>query len=268
MKNEKLQLKIKKLENILRPLKSVVVAYSGGVDSTYLLKMAVDTLGKNNVLAVIAKSKTYPRRELIGAESLVKKMRIPYKIISTKEIDIDGYRRNPVNRCYYCKKELMQRLKQIAKRGGFKNVTDGTNYDDRLDVRYGKRALEELGVKSPLFIAKLTKDDIRGGSKALGLPTYDKPSFACLASRIPYRSTITKKRLDRIDGAESYLQKLGFRQVRVRDYDALARIEVDNADIKKFLRLDLNKICRYLNRLGYRYITLDLAGYRMGSMNP
>ena len=259
--------KIQKLKKVLKALDSVVIAYSGGVDSTFLLKVALGVLGRDKVLAVIAKSETYPKREFKNAVALTKKIGVQHKVISTKEIDIKGYRANPVNRCYYCKKELMRRLKSIARQKRFRHVADGTNYDDRLDTRYGTKALKELGVKSPLFIAKITKDDIRKTSKKLGLPTYDKPSFACLASRIPYHSTITKKRLNKIDKAETYLQKLGFRQVRVRDYENLARIEVEKEDIKKFLRLDLNKVNSYFKRLGYRYVTLDLAGYRTGSMN-
>jgi len=259
--------KIKKLERILRSLESAVIAYSGGVDSTFLLKIAIDTLGKENVLAVIAKSETYPSRELKNAKLLAEDIGANYKVISTKEIDIKGYRENPINRCYFCKKELMKRLKEIAVKNRLENVIDGTNYDDRLDIRYGKKALVELGIKSPLFEAKITKNDIRSLSKELGLPTYNKPSFACLASRIPYNSIITKDRLKRIERAEDYIKKLGFKQVRVRDYDNLARIEVEKNEIKKFLRRDTGKIQKRFNNLGYRYVTLDLEGYRTGSMN-
>ena len=259
--------KIGKLKQLLKSLKSVIVAYSGGVDSTFLLKMAVDTLGKDNVLAVIAKSETYPKREYESAVRLARQMRAPFKVISTKEIDIKGYRKNPVNRCYYCKRELMQRLKSMAKKMKFENVIDGTNYDDRLDTRYGSKALRELGVKSPLHEAKITKADIRKFSKKLRLSTHSKPSFACLASRIPSGSIITKKRLERVDRSEEFLQNLGFRQVRVRDYEDIARIEVEKAEIRKFLRLNLSEITRCFNKLGWRHVTLDLAGYRTGSMN-
>lgn len=248
-------------------MRKVVVAYSGGVDSTFLLKMACDALGRENVLAVIAKSETYPERELKSAKRLAREIGAPYRVISTKEINIKGYSRNPVNRCYFCKRELMGRLKKIAEEKSFFHVIDGSNYDDRHDVRYGEKALKNLGIKSPLAAAHIGKDEIRRLSMRLGLMTHDKPSFACLASRIPHGSRITKKRLLRIDRAEEYLRGLGFRQVRVRDYGDMARIEVEKVEIKKFLKQDLDKISRRFRNLGYKHTSIDLSGYRTGSMN-
>jgi len=259
--------KLVKLKKILKSFGSVVVAFSGGVDSTFLLRTALDVLGRRKVVAVIAKSETYPKSELKEALKFVKANDIDCKVINTYELKIKGYKNNPVNRCYFCKKELFSKLSDIKKKLTFNEVLDGTNYDDRLDIRHGRQARDELAVKSPLEKAKITKDDIRRYSKKIGLPTYNKPSFACLASRFPYELPITKRKLERVDKAEKYLKKCGFTQVRVRDYNGLARIEVYKSEIRKFLTADLNSICRYLQSIGYKYVTLDLEGYRTGSMN-
>ena len=259
--------KIKKLKKVLRSFGDVVIAFSGGVDSTFLLATAIESLGKNNVIAVIARSETYPESEFKEAIRFVKSRGIPHKVIFTSELNIAGFKSNPIDRCYFCKKELFSKLLEIKSKAGFEKVIDGTNYDDRLDIRHGSRARRELGVESPLEQAKITKDDIRKCSKKMGLATYNKPSFACLASRFPYHMPITLQKLRRIEKAEQYLKKQGFKQVRVRDYSDLARIEVYKEELKLFLKKDLERIAKYFKSQGYQYVTLDLEGYRTGSMN-
>lgn len=258
--------KISRLEKILKGLKSVVVAYSGGLDSTFLLKFAVDALGRDNVLAVTARSKTYPASEYREAKDLAKKIGARMVTISTDELKDRRFKTNPVNRCYYCKSELFCKLSDIAKRNKKTAVLDGTNRDDLKDIRHGRKAASEYGVRSPLLEAGLTKNDIRVHSKRLGLSTHDKPSFACLASRIPFGSAISAGNLARIDKAEGLLKKLGFRQVRVRLHGDIARIEIDKIDIPRALK-SANMIVKNIKKLGFVYVTLDLAGYRTGSMH-
>lgn len=260
--------KLSKLKSILKSFRCVVVAYSGGVDSTFLLKMAVDTLGQKNVLAVTARSETYPYSEYKEAKRIAKALGARHLTIHTSELKIKGFKSNPVNRCYYCKTELFKKLDNIRKKGGFNYVLDGTNYDDLKDIRYGRFAAKEIGVRSPLLDARIAKDEIRHFSKGLGLSTWDKPSFACLASRFPSSNTITKENLFRIDAAESYLRKLGFKQVRVRLHKDIARLEFYKEDFSRILSETICKrIVARLKRLGFRYVSLDLAGYRTGSMN-
>ncbi|MFH1823703.1 MAG: ATP-dependent sacrificial sulfur transferase LarE [Candidatus Firestonebacteria bacterium] len=260
--------KLGKLKNILKKMSSVLVAYSGGVDSTFLLKVALDTLGKNNVFAVMAKSETYPSSEIKYAINIAKFLGAEYSVIKTNELKDKRFVKNPINRCYYCKKELFSRLKNIAKKLKINCVVDGTNYDDRLDIRPGALAGEKLGIESPLKEAKMTKKDIRKLSKNIGLSTWDKPSFACLSSRIPYGDKIDVKVLRMIDAAEKFLKEFGFAQVRVRHHNNMARIELGREDIKKVLKNNLTKkIAEKLKKIGYNYITLDLEGYRTGSMN-
>ena len=266
MKLEARSSKEKKLKKILEKLGRVVVAYSGGVDSTFLLKVAVDTLGKDNVLAVTARSETYPFSEFRDTKRIAKKVGARHVVIQTDELKIKNFRSNPVNRCYYCKKELFKKLNGIKKEYGLKHVVDGTNYDDLKDIRHGRKAAKELGVKSPLLDAAITKADIRKFSKVLKLPTWNKPSFACLASRIPFDSGITKDGLGKVEKAEEHLRKLGFRQVRVRLHGNIARIEIMEEDFSRAFRLK-NSLIKYLKRLGFIYVTLDLAGYRTGSMH-
>lgn len=258
--------KIDRLKAVLRSLKSVVVAFSGGLDSTFLLKVAIDVLGKKNVLAVTARSETYPMSEYEEARRLAKKIGARHVTITTKELELKNFKSNPVNRCYYCKKELFERLDDIRKKRRFNFVLDGTNSDDLKDVRHGRQAAAELNVKSPLLEARMTKDDIRKFSKRLKLPTWDKPSFACLASRIPFYAEITERDLRRIGEAEDYLRQLGFKQVRVRLHKDIVRIEVFKKDFLKAVKLS-DKICAKLKSLGFVYIALDLAGYRTGSMH-
>lgn len=258
--------KLDNLKSILRKLKSVVIAYSGGLDSTYLLKVAFDTLGKNNVLAVTARSETYPESEYRGAVRLARRMGARHFTIHTRELAIKNFRSNPVDRCYYCKKELFKQLDGIRKRYKMAALLDGTNYDDLKDVRYGRFAAKELKVKSPLLEAQITKADIRALSRRLKLPTWNKPSFACLASRFPFDSTISAKDLKRIDAAEGSLRRLGFRQVRVRIHKDIARLELLPSDLARAVRVR-EEITGKLKKLGFVYVTLDLQGYRTGSMH-
>lgn len=260
--------KLTRLKNILKNLKNVVVAYSGGVDSTFLLKAALDTLGIRNVLAVTARSETYPASEYKDACRLAKSLGARHITISTEELKIKNFKSNPTNRCYYCKDELFRKLKGLAKKHRLSYVIDGANADDLKDIRYGMLAARELGVRSPLLEAKITKSDIRKFSQALKLPTWDKPSFACLASRFPFYDNITKENLERIDRAESYLRGLGFKQVRLRLHKDIARLEFYKKDFKRLLNGNIrDSVVRKLKELGFKYISLDLEGYRTGSMH-
>jgi len=258
--------KIDKLKNILKDLKRVVVAYSGGLDSTFLLKAAIDALGVDNVLAVTARSETYPLSEYKEAKALAKKFGVRHLTINTRELDIKNFRSNPVNRCYYCKKELFKKLNIIKDKYGMEHVVDGTNLDDLKDIRHGSLAALEEGVKRPLLKAGITKDDIRKFSESLRLPTWNKPSFACLASRFPFNDRITISGLKKIEEAERCLHEMGFAQVRVRLHGDMARIEVPRRSLSLGLKLK-DKITKRLKQLGFIYVTLDLEGYRTGSMH-
>jgi len=258
--------KLKKLNLILRKLQRVVLAYSGGLDSTFLLKVSIDALGKNNVLAVTAQSETYPLSEYREAIRIAKRMGARHLTIKTEELKIENFKSNPVNRCYYCKRELFKKLDDIRKKRGMNHVVDGTNFDDLKDIRYGRKAAAELGVRSPLLEAKIGKKDIRKFSKKMSLPTWDKQPLACLASRFPFHSDIAEKDLRRVDAAETYLRKLGFKQVRVRIHGSIARLELAQKDLSKAVKLR-EAITRGLKKLGFVYVSLDLAGYRTGSMH-
>lgn len=265
MKMNKTNLKLQNLKRKLKNMNSALIAFSGGVDSTFLLRVAYDVLG-NNVIAVTAKSETYPKSELKEAIRLAKKIGVKHVIIDSEETDIKGFKDNTIDRCYYCKKELFSKLKDIAKKNRIKYVLDASNYDDINDFRPGMEAAEELKIKSPLKESRLTKDDIRLLSKNIGLDTWNKPSFACLASRFPYGNKITKEKLRIIEKAESYLRKLGVNQLRVRHHNKIARIEVGKKDFSLFLK-NSDKINNQLKKFGFDYVTLDLKGYRTGSMN-
>ena len=260
--------KMRNLEKVLNKMQRVLVAYSGGLDSTFLLKAAIETLGSKNVVAVTARSETYPYQEFKEARRTAKDMEAKHIVIKTSELGIKNFSNNPVNRCYYCKKELFKKLDAIRKRLKLNYILDGTNHDDLGDVRFGRKAAIELGVRSPLLEAGLTKKDIRKYSKKMKLVTWNKPSYACLASRFPYHDNIKPEDLVRIDKAESFIRSLGFRQVRVRLHKDIARLEFYDNEIRKALQDNVRrKIASKLRKLGFKYITLDLEGYRTGSMN-
>lgn len=264
---DELHLKKEKLYSYLKSLGSLAVAFSGGVDSSFLLKCAHDVLS-DNVIAVTARSSTFPKRELNEAIEFAKEYGIRQIIIDSDELEIEGFHENPADRCYYCKGELFAKIKKVAEDNNIRYIAEGSNMDDLGDYRPGLKAASECGAVSPLRAAGLTKDDIRALSKEMGLKTWNKPSFACLASRIPYGQTITREKLILIDKAEQFLIDLGFRQVRVRHHGEIARIELLPEDMIKVFQNGLReKIHDYFKTLGFTYITLDLNGYKTGSMN-
>lgn len=262
-----LQNKLDKLKNIIKKTEKLAVAFSGGVDSTFLLKVAHDVL-KDNVIAITARSSTYPEREYNEAVSFVKKLGVRHVTIISEELDIEGFSGNPVNRCYFCKKELFTKISELAGKESITHIADGSNTDDLGDYRPGMQALKELGIVSPLREAGMSKEDIRQLSKEMNLPTWDKQPFACLASRFPYGQEITKEKLDMIDKAEQYLLDLGLKQVRVRNHGDVARIEVSSGERSRFFDEKLmDEIYGKLKEIGFKYVALDLKGYRTGSMN-
>jgi len=258
-------IKMENLKDKLRRMGRVVIAFSGGVDSTFLVKVAYEVLGKN-VIAVTAASSTYPKTELEEAKRLARLIGVRHIIVNSEETEVENFKQNPPNRCYYCKKELFSRLKEIAKKEKINYVLDGTNYDDLTDFRPGMKALRELNIISPLKDAKLTKEDIRNLSKLMNLDTWDKPACACLASRFPYGIRITKERLDRVEKAENVIRNLGIRQLRVRYHNEIARIEVNKKDMQLLLEHS-DSIVKKFKELGFIYVTLDMEGYRTGSLN-
>lgn len=260
------QFKLNKLKKILKAMGSVLVAYSGGVDSVFLLKIAVDVLG-NNVLAVTADSPLYSRDELKFSKQKAGQLKVKHKIISLPLLNDKRFLENGPNRCYFCKKELFNRLRAIARKNRLNLVIDGSNVSDRRDFRPGERAMKESNIRSPLREAGLEKEEIRILSKQMGLETYNKPSLACLASRVAYGVRITEDILKRIESAEKFIRSMGFRQVRVRDDGKSVRIEVDKGNICELIADYRLLITDYLKKLGYNYITVDLEGYRPGSMN-
>ena len=257
--------KYRVLQENLKALGSVAVAFSSGVDSTFLLKAAQEALG-DKVIAVTASSCSFPKRELEEAKAFCEKNGICQIIVESEELDIDGFRQNPKNRCYLCKHELFEKIWEIARKEGLNAVAEGSNMDDNGDYRPGLQAVAELGVKSPLRHSELYKEDIRALSKDLGLPTWKKQSFACLSSRFVYGETITKEKLGMVDKAEQLLLDLGFHQLRVRIHDKMARIEVLPEELQKVLD-NREQIVKAFKEYGFTYVTMDLQGYRMGSMN-
>ena len=253
------------LKTRLEKYQSAVIAFSGGVDSTFLARIAKDVYGEK-LLLITATSSTYPFYELEEAKSLALLMGINHKIIVSEEIDIPGYSDNPPDRCYYCKSELFGKIKHIASLENYEAVFDGSNADDLKDFRPGMKARQEKGVISPLAETGFTKNDIRYYSKEFNLPTAEKQSYACLASRFPYGEKITKVKLDRLATAEFEVRKLGFSQFRIRSHENLARFEFIQAEMEKAwtLKDKLSEICQ---RSGFNYVTIDLKGYRTGSMN-
>jgi len=262
----RLQEKLGKCREILRRLGSVVVAFSGGVDSTFLLGLAVETLGQDNVLAAMGVSPSLAERERSAGRRMAERLGAKLVEVETCELADPNYTSNPPDRCFYCKSDLFGRLNALAGERGCKAVVSGANADDQGDFRPGLRAGRQLGVRDPLLEAGLTKNDIRAASRAMGLETWRKPAMACLASRVPYGDAITAGKLRRIERAEYVLKDLGFAQCRVRDHGTLARIEVPQEEILQAARLRCI-IARSLRKIGYIYIALDLQGFRSGSMN-
>lgn len=260
--------KLDRLKEILAGMESALIAYSGGADSTLLLKVARDVLGER-VVAATALSPTYPQVEMEHAKRTAALIGARHVTVATGELSDPAFAGNPLDRCYWCKRELFSELGRLAERSDLDYVLDGSNRDDVDDFRPGMKAAKEFGVRSPLREAGLGKEEIRRLSKKLGLQTWNKPALACLASRFPYGTAITEERLRVVDEAEGYLRSLGVTQVRVRHHDDVARIEVPEAEIGKIVRKKfMRKIVDRLKRLGYRHVTVDLAGYRTGSMNP
>lgn len=257
--------KLEALQNLIQTFPSAVVAFSGGVDSTFLAVVVHRVLG-DRMLAVTAVSPTYPEAQLTEAKDLAIQFGFPLQVISTHEFDNPEFINNPPERCYFCKLDLFKELQGIAKEKGFAVIFDGANQDDLADYRPGHRAAQEMKVRSPLREVGLTKAEIRQLSKEMGLPTWQKPAYACLASRIPYGQPITSEALARIDQAENFLTSLGFQEFRVRDHFPVARLEIGITELEQAWKLR-PQIAAKLHELGFPYVTIDMDGFRSGSMN-
>lgn len=267
MNSKSLLDKFNKLKDSLKTMDRVIIAFSGGVDSTFLLKTA-SISGLSEVLAVTGQSESMAEEEFSFSKELAGSFNVRHRIIRTNELGNNDYSKNPPNRCYYCKKELFSKLKKIAENENFPFILDGTNADDAADWRPGRLAAQEEGVESPLLDSALTKNEIRELSKALGLPTWNKPATPCLASRIPYGQEITTKELEKVSRAEAFIRKFGVMELRVRNHSDVARIEIHPDDFEKLTAAPVrNEIAAYLRSIGFKYITLDLQGFRSGSGN-
>jgi len=259
--------KFQLLKEMIRDLGSLAVAFSGGVDSTFLVKVSHDLLG-DKCIAVTARSSTYPLREFNEASEFARQEGVTHIIVDSEELDIEGFAQNPTNRCYFCKHELFSKIWDVAKERNISFVADGSNIDDLGDFRPGMDAARDMKVLSPLKESGLTKEEIRKLSKDLNLPTWDKPAFACLSSRFPYGNTITREKLHMVEKAEEYLREVGFRQIRVRHHENIARIEVGTSELSLMFETEkMKKIALYIKGLGFAYVALDMLGYRTGSMN-
>ena len=257
-----------RLEAVIRARPRAVVAFSGGVDSTLLLRVCRDVLGRENVVAVTGVSPTYTAEELRTARRVARGLGVEHALIETDELACGAFAANPADRCYHCKGELFDRILALAAARGIETVYDATTTDDLSDYRPGRRATEERGVTSPLLLAGLAKKDVRRLSKKLGLPSWDKPANPCLASRVPYGTPITLETLDRIRAGEKFIRGLGFAVVRLRHHDRLARIEVPAADFARLMKpATASRIAGKLRSLGYLWIALDIEGFRTGSLN-
>ena len=257
-----------RLEAVIRSRPRAVVAFSGGVDSTLLLRVCRDALGRGNVVAVTGVSPTYTAEELRTARRVARGLGVEHVLIETDELACGAFAANPADRCYHCKGELFDRILALAAARGIETVYDATNTDDLSDYRPGRRATEERGVTSPLLLAGLAKKDVRRLSKKLGLPSWDKPANPCLASRVPYGTPITLETLDRIRAGEKFIRGLGFAVVRLRHHDRLARIEVPAGDFARLMKpATARRITAKLRSLGYLWIALDIEGFRTGSLN-